>query len=544
MLSELIEWETEQGGLTGDIPASIKNNTKLKWFSVWNNKMSGNITEEICRATSLEGLWLSRNQYSGIIPLCIGSLQKLLVFDVSENILTGHLNVEICKVKSIEQIWLASNQFSGIIPSCIGMLQNLWYFDIADNIMSGPIPESLGDIPGLEELYLNWDPNDGHENKFTGSVPASLNNLTDLTWLYLNVETLEGPLPDLSSLVNLLTCSFIPSGLCLPNDYLPPVNTADCQFDELPQCSQAVLDKDCAIVMGWVPSIFEEGQHCCEIDAISCKDGGIVSLMLSDHDIQGHFPVIPDGSLKELLVLDLSNNEISGPITGEINTFVKLQELNLAGNDLDGSIPNEMCDLLELIILNLARNNLEGPLPIEFDQLDFLEELYLSSNPLLSGPIPILSSLIVIDKTGTNLSIQETVTSDTSASSPMNSEDASQPLGGSSSSFSATIAGVIGACVFLVIALAFVAGIYLYLRRAKQRREDTSYTQSDDWSEATRIPMNSMDGSGMYFTDEERPNDANGLGFKCLISTGGFGQVWKVYSVLISREPTRDRQSQ
>jgi hypothetical protein len=53
----------------------------------------------------------------------------------------------------------------------------------------------------------------------------------------LNVETLEGPLPDLSSLVNLDGCSFIPSGLCLPNDFMPPVYTDNCQFDELPQCN-------------------------------------------------------------------------------------------------------------------------------------------------------------------------------------------------------------------------------------------------------------------------------------------------------------------
>jgi hypothetical protein len=480
-LSELIEWETEEGNLAGQIPASISNNTKLKWFSVWDNKMSGNITEEICKVTSMKEIWLGINQFSGRIPSCISSLQILLVFDV------------------------------------------------ADNIMSGPIPDSLGDIPGLDELYLNHQPKDGNDNKFTGSVPASFNKLTVLRWLYLNVETLEGPLPDLSSLVNLNTCSFVPSGLCLPKDFMPPVNTADCHFEDLPDCDKKVgMGKDCAIVKGWVPSIFSEGQKCCEVNAIICESGSIVMLMLADHGIHGQFPDIPEGSFKELRVLDLSNNAISGPIPGKINTFVKLQELNLAGNVLDGSIPDEISDLLELIILNMARNNLEGHFPASIFGLVLLEELYLSSNALLSGPVPDLPKLISIDIAGTDLEGWEEV-------SPPATESNSLPIyiQPSESQMMTTISIVI---ISVLAAVVLIGGIVIGIYRVRKRRQNkpwnepgSSFTPSEAYVMDV-FPSEDLIGSAS--SGAGKPRSSKGTKGKKLvwgqrISAGGFGEVWK-----------------
>jgi hypothetical protein len=174
---------------------------------------------------------------TGKIPDSISSCKKLFFFAIYDNLMTGNLTEEICKVKALEMLWLGKNQLTGSIPSCIGEeLMKLELLDVSDNLMIGEVPENLGNITGLKELYLNWEPKEGHNNKFTGSVPASFSNLKLMLWLYLNVETLEGPLPDLSSLVNLYGCSFVPSGLCLSKVFSIQEETALCDFGELPEC--------------------------------------------------------------------------------------------------------------------------------------------------------------------------------------------------------------------------------------------------------------------------------------------------------------------
>lgn len=292
LLTELTWWETDYGRLEGEIPASIGNNTKLRWLSVDDNQMSGILPEEICKLKILEELWLGKNQFSGGIPpcvgllfklrifevssnelngtvteeickltnlewlqihnnrvsggipSCIGMLQRLTIFDVSSNELNGTLTDEICKLTILERLKLTENQFSGGIPACIGLLKDLIWLDLAFNTMSGTIPTSIGDISGLQKLYFSNDPVEGrNKNNFSGSVPASFNKLTKLEELYLNVATLNGSLPDLSSLLNLRKCSFTPSGFCISQKSYNPPESAGCNdFLKLSGCDDALVD--------------------------------------------------------------------------------------------------------------------------------------------------------------------------------------------------------------------------------------------------------------------------------------------------------------
>ncbi|MFS8004013.1 putative protein kinase RLK-Pelle-LRR-XII-1 family [Helianthus anomalus] len=66
------------------------------------------------------------------------------------------------------------------------------------------------------------------------------------------------------------------------------------------------------------------------------------------------------GHLKELQVLDLSQNQISGIIPREIGNLLKLQTLQLFENSLSGSIPTEIVHCKNLTILNLYSNKLTG----------------------------------------------------------------------------------------------------------------------------------------------------------------------------------------
>lgn len=92
--------------------------------------------------------------------------------------------------------------------------------------------------------------------------------------------------------------------------------------------------------------------------------------------IHGNIPV-ELGQLRKLKYLYLNGNSFRGglppelfvnPETGETN-FPRLQILNLADNDLSGPLPREMGRLPALNIMNLQNNRFEGAFPDSFQHL-------------------------------------------------------------------------------------------------------------------------------------------------------------------------------
>ncbi|XP_059451354.1 MDIS1-interacting receptor like kinase 2-like [Corylus avellana] len=69
------------------------------------------------------------------------------------------------------------------------------------------------------------------------------------------------------------------------------------------------------------------------------------------------------GMLKSLFKMDLSRNQISGPIPSTIGNLTGLQALMLSANQINCSIPVEMENLKNLDFLFLDQNNLTGNLP-------------------------------------------------------------------------------------------------------------------------------------------------------------------------------------
>ncbi|KAL4581669.1 hypothetical protein LXL04_006195 [Taraxacum kok-saghyz] len=88
-----------------------------------------------------------------------------------------------------------------------------------------------------------------------------------------------------------------------------------------------------------------------------------------------------------VITLNPTNLGLAGTISSALQFCGSLQSLILSGNSLTGSIPNELCTWTPyLVILDLSNNQLTGEIP-DLSKCVFLNTLLLSGNRF-SGPIP------------------------------------------------------------------------------------------------------------------------------------------------------------
>ena len=116
------------------------------------------------------------------------------------------------------------------------------------------------------------------------------------------------------------------------------------------------------------------------------RNGRITDLDLSGNELSGEIPG-ELGSLSNLVELDLSRNRLSGAIPPELGNLSNLEWLDLTGNTLTGEIPSELGGLTSLERLFLRANQLTGSIPVELGSLSNLEHLRLNHNQL-NGEIP------------------------------------------------------------------------------------------------------------------------------------------------------------
>ncbi|MED6109975.1 hypothetical protein PIB30_038590 [Stylosanthes scabra] len=113
----------------------------------------------------------------------------------------------------------------------------------------------------------------------------------------------------------------------------------------------------------------------------------IVIMDLSENDLSGS---IPKGiaSLNGLHGLNLSNNHLKGEIPEMIGDMKSLESFDVSSNQLSGTIPSSMSALTSLSHLNLSHNNFSGSIPTDNQFLTYDQSSY-ADNPYLCGfPLP------------------------------------------------------------------------------------------------------------------------------------------------------------
>nr|XP_048337023.1 receptor-like protein EIX1 [Ziziphus jujuba var. spinosa] len=364
------------------LPAWIFNfSSKLEYLDLSQNQMHGRIPAWIFNFSSeLEYLDLSQNQMHGRIPnLTDMGTQEYSAIDLSQNHFEGPLPLVSSKLYKLD---LSDNLLSGTISQflCSSPSQpmNMAALYLAKNRLSGKLPNCWSKWKNIQVLYLNY-------NSFGGGIPSSFGSFIFLRSLHLRSNNLSGilSLSDLQNCIDLV-----------------------------------ILDLSGNKFGGNIPTWLGTGPSMLRF------------LSAGFNEFHGH---IPDElcALNSLQILDLSNNNLSGPIPKCFNNFfimaIKGAEspgfwysvsrrssaayveaalllikgkpieynrtlelvniIDLSGNSLSGHISLEITNLSNLLSLNLSNNLLDGKIPVKIGNMRELESIDFSKNKL-SGEIP------------------------------------------------------------------------------------------------------------------------------------------------------------
>ncbi|KAE8724100.1 putative LRR receptor-like serine/threonine-protein kinase [Hibiscus syriacus] len=198
-LTQLVSFNASGFPLPGSIPDLFGSQlAHLEVLDLRSCSVSGSIPASLGNSSRLASLYLGNNNIAGSIPLALGQLSNSKFLDLSGNSLTGSIPSSFGSLANIERLELASNYLSGSIPPGLGSLKGLEVFNVSDNNLSGSIPSQLSNLSRLLELDLS-------KNSLYGSLPEEFKMLKSLQKMVIEDNMLDGPLPiDLfSSLIQL-----------------------------------------------------------------------------------------------------------------------------------------------------------------------------------------------------------------------------------------------------------------------------------------------------------------------------------------------------
>ncbi|RVW24102.1 Receptor-like protein 12 [Vitis vinifera] len=303
---EMLPWKNMQildlhsNLLQGPLPTP-PNSTYF--FSVSHNKLSGEISSLICKASSMEVLDLSNNNLSGMLPHCLGNFSKdLSVLNLRRNRFHGIIPQTFLKGNAIRNLDFNDNKLEGPVPRSLIICRKLEVLDLGNNEINDTFPHWLGTLPKLQVLVLHSNSFHGHigcskikspfmslriidlaHNDFEGHIPSSFGNLKLLESLDLSSNKLIGRIPqELTSLTflevlnlsqNHLTgfiprgnqfdtfgndsynensglCGFPLSKKCIIDETLESSKEADAKFDGGFDWKITLMGYGCGLVIG------------------------------------------------------------------------------------------------------------------------------------------------------------------------------------------------------------------------------------------------------------------------------------------------------
>ena len=445
-----LEWlDLYVNALTGPVPAELGNLANLERLALGRNALTGPIPAELGNLANLEWLNLYVNALTGPIPAALGNLANLERLSLGGNALTGRIPAELGNLANLERLALGSNPLTGSLPQALTRLSRLSRLDISNTGACAPVnaefqawletiadfrgdtcnrsPESVDTIPpqALTEsgpavsMSMGGYFTDPDDDPLTyGAASGQARTVTalasgDVVWL----------VPGAAGTATVTVTATDPDGLSATQTIAVTVDAS-----VGPRNDREVLEvlydstggeswtnrtnwKTSAPLGGWYGVTTDPAGRVTELDLSGNELTGPVPATLGDLELLETLNLsgwrwdpasrqwitntkaligrIPDelGRLEHLRSLSLSDNELTGRIPDALGNLANLRSLSLSGNELTGRIPDALGNLANLRSLSLSGNELTGPIPAELVNLENLASLNLGGNAL-TGPVP------------------------------------------------------------------------------------------------------------------------------------------------------------
>ncbi len=233
-------------------------------------------------------------------------------------------------------------------------------------------------------------------NGLEGRLPTGLGSLPEMTGLRVGDNALSGRLPLSLARPRIVELHYAGTGLCVPTEpsFQAWLNGLPSHEGTAMECGQ-LSDREVLVALyettdgpswdnsgSWLTDAPLGDWYGVETDA----SGRVVVLDVSSNNLAGPIPT-ELGDLAALERLVLGRNDLAGPIPPELGNLPSLQRLWLRQNDLTGPIPPALSGLASLRSLDVSENHHTGPIPTEIADLTNLVHLRVNGNDL-TGPIP------------------------------------------------------------------------------------------------------------------------------------------------------------
>jgi len=238
-MPNLLSLELHGNGLSGKLPIELYDASKLQLLNVaiqfgysstcvmsngtyvntgyerggvssndLNVGLIGHVLDSnVTKWTSMKGLHLFDNSFSGEISEEVGSLKYLVFLRAHNNRLSGPIPSKLTNLKKTREVYLYKNELWQDIPPTIGNMEDLEDLRLHENEMTGIIPDSLYSIRKLKQLWLQdtlkceYVAGVGYSCAadstvgFDGTISTKIGNLKKLKVLLINNNPIGGVIP-------------------------------------------------------------------------------------------------------------------------------------------------------------------------------------------------------------------------------------------------------------------------------------------------------------------------------------------------------------